>query len=103
MSMRNALLIAASGLAVASAVTFAAESPNLGRTATPEEIAAWDISIGPDGAGLPPGSGTAKQGETVFVAKCLACHGERGAGKPNDQLAGGQGTLGPGKAPVRTV
>jgi mono/diheme cytochrome c family protein len=83
--------------------TARAESPNLGRVATPEEIAAWDISIGPDGAGLPPGSGTAKQGETVYVAKCLACHGERGAGKPNDQLAGGQGTPGPGQVPVKTV
>jgi len=56
--MRNALLIAASGLAMASAVTFAAESPNLGRAATSEEIASWDISIGPDGVGLPPGSET---------------------------------------------
>src|SRR6516165_597763 len=47
MSMRSALLIGASGFALASAVAFAAETPNLGRTATPEEIAAWDISIGP--------------------------------------------------------
>jgi cytochrome c len=70
---------------------------------TPEEIAPWDISIGPDGAGLPSGSGTAKLGETVYLAKCLACHGEKGAGKPNDQLVGGQGTLGPGQVPVRTV
>ena len=99
MSTRSALLIAASGLAMASAVAFAAESPNLGRAATPEEIAAWDISIGPDGVGLPPGSGTPKQGEAVYAAKCVACHGEKGAGKPNDQLVGGQGTL-PGDKPV---
>jgi cytochrome c len=71
--------------------------------ATPEEAAAWDISISPDGAGLPPGSGTARQGEAVYLEKCLGCHGERGAGKPSDQLAGGQGTLGPGQAPVKTV
>src|SRR5438046_4112229 len=102
MSMRSALL-GASGFALASAVAFAAETPNLGRVATPEEIAAWDISIGPDGAGLPPGSGTARQGETVYLEKCLGCHGERGGGKPSDQLAGGQGTLGPGQAPVKTV
>src|SRR5260370_20176067 len=80
MSIRNALLIAASGLAMASAVAFAAESPNLGRVATPEEIAPWDISIGPDGVGLPPGGGTPKQGEAVYAAKCVACHGEKGAG-----------------------
>lgn len=79
-----------------------AQTPNLGRAATPEELAAWDISIGPDGAGLPPGKGTPQQGEAVYVAKCLACHGEKGAGKPNDQLVGGRGTLA-GDAPVKTV
>ena len=80
-----------------------AESPNLGKTAVPEEIASWDISIGPDGAGLPPGSGTPQQGEQVYLAKCVACHGEKGAGKPNDQLVGGQGSLAPGQAAVKTV
>src|SRR3954469_14576267 len=103
MSTRNSLLVAVSAFALISAVAVAADGPNLGRVATPEEIAAWDISIGPDGAGLPPGSGTAKQGETVYLAKCLACHGEKGAGKPNDQLVGGKGTLAPDQVPVRTV
>ena len=103
MSTRSTFLMAASGLAMASAVAFAAESPNLGQLATPEEIAACDISIGPDGVGLPPGSGTPKQGEAVYAAKCIACHGEKGAGKPNDQLVGGQGTLPGDKPPVKTV
>jgi S-disulfanyl-L-cysteine oxidoreductase SoxD len=103
MSMRSALLIGSSGFALASAVAFAAETPNLGRTATPEEIAAWDISIGPDGVGLPPGSGTPKQGEAVYAAKCVACHGEKGGGAPNDRLVGGQGTLPGDKPPVKTV
>ena len=103
MSTRSAFLMAASGLAMASAVAFAAERPNLGQLATPEEIAAWDISIGPDGVGLPSGSGTPKQGEAVYAAKCIACHGEKGAGKPNDQLVGGQGTLSGDKPPVKTV
>ena len=103
MCMRSALLIIASHLAIGSGFAFAAESPNLGVVATPEEIAAWDISIGPDGAGLPPGSGTPKQGEAVYIAKCLACHGEKGAGKPNDQLVGGIGTLVGDKPPVKTV
>jgi len=100
--MRERLLAVCSALAVGCGAACAG-SPNLGRVATPEEIAAWDISIGPDGAGLPPGGGTARQGEAVYLAKCLGCHGERGAGKPNDQLAGGQGTLGPGQPPVKTV
>src|ERR1700730_3824994 len=103
MSMRNALLTSAFGLVLVSAAASAAESPNLGRPATAEEIAGWDISVGPDGAGLPPGSGTPKQGEAVYAAKCLACHGEKGAGKPNDQLVGGQGTLAGDKPAVKTV
>jgi S-disulfanyl-L-cysteine oxidoreductase SoxD len=86
-----------------AAGTALAESPNLGRVATPEEIASWDISIAPDGAGLPPGGGTGEQGEAVYAAKCLACHGENGAGKPNDALAGGRGTLVGDQAPIKTV
>jgi S-disulfanyl-L-cysteine oxidoreductase SoxD len=79
------------------------ETPKLGKPITPEEIAAWDITIGPDGAGLPPGRGTAQQGEAVYVAKCVACHGEKGAGKPYDALVGGKDTLVAPQAPVRTV
>src|SRR6266571_199226 len=103
MSTCSAILIAASGFALTSAVAVAADGPNLGRVATPEEIAAWDISIGPDGVGLPPGSGTPKQGEAVYTAKCLVCHGEKGAGKPNDALVGGRGTLAGDQPPVKTV
>ena len=67
-----------------------------------EEIARSDISIPPSGAGLPAGSGTAKQGAAVYGAKCLACHGEKGAGKPADALVGGIGSLATAR-PVRTV
>jgi cytochrome c len=80
----------------------AQEGPGLGVPATAEQVAGWDISIGPDGAGLPPGSGTAAAGKVVYEAKCLACHGVDGAGQPNDRLAGGQGTLREA-APIRTV
>lgn len=76
--------------------------PALGRAATPEEIAMLDISIPPSGAGLPRGSGTVKQGEAVYTAKCLACHGAKGAGKPADPLVGGIGSLASAN-PVRTV
>ena len=80
----------------------AQETPNLGRPATSAEIAGWDISIPPDGTGLPPGSGTPEQGAVVYVQKCQACHGEKGAGQPNDRLVGGQGTL-TSANPVRTI
>jgi cytochrome c len=86
----------------ASALALAQEGPRLGVAATAEQIAAWDISIGPDGAGLPPGSGTATTGAAVYEAKCRVCHGDKGAGQPNDQLVGGQGTLRDAAA-VRTV
>jgi S-disulfanyl-L-cysteine oxidoreductase SoxD len=81
----------------------AADEPHFGKPVTQADIAAWDVSIGPDGAGLPPGKGTVQQGETVYAAKCQACHGEKGAGGPNDRLVGGAGTLAPDKAPVKTV
>jgi S-disulfanyl-L-cysteine oxidoreductase SoxD len=102
MSTYNALLAVCSALVLGCSAALA-EGPNLGKPAGPEEVASWDISIGPDGAGLPPGSGTPQQGEQVYLAKCLACHGEKGSGKPNDQLVGGQGSLGPGQAPVKTI
>ena len=77
-------------------------APNLGHEVTPNEAAAWDISIPPSGAGLPGGSGTARQGTSIYAAKCMACHGEKGTGKPADQLVGGIGSLTSAK-PVRTV
>src|SRR5256886_7661233 len=78
------------------------EAPTLGRPAEAAQIAGWDISVGPDGVGLPPGSGTAAKGAVVYEQKCQACHGAKGAGQPNDRLVGGQGTLA-SKTPVRTI
>jgi len=51
-----------------------------GRPATPNEIKAWDIDVMPDGTGLPEGKGTAEEGEEVYEAKCLSCHGDFGSG-----------------------
>jgi len=88
----------------ATASVMAADTPQFGRPVTQQDIAAWDISVGPDGAGLPPGKGTVAQGEMVYAAKCQACHGEKGAGRPNDRLVGGMGSLAPDKGPpVKTV
>jgi cytochrome c len=81
----------------------AAQAPRFGQPIAPADIAPWDISVGPNGADLPAGRGTAAQGEAVYAAKCLACHGERAAGKPNDQLVGGIGSLAPDQVPVKTV
>lgn len=89
-------------LCVATAAA-AADAPKLGQAVSPADLAAWDISIAPDGIGLPAGQGTSAQGETVFFSKCQACHGEKGAGKPNDVLVGGAGSLAAGRPPVKTV
>src|SRR5688572_2501533 len=97
-----ALVLAVGGCASGKVTTGPMESPNLGREATPAQIAGWDISVGPDGGGLPPGKGTPATGATVYEQKCQVCHGAKGAGQPNDRLVGGQGTLA-SKAPVRTI
>jgi cytochrome c len=52
--------------------------PGVGRTATPAEIAAWDIDVRPDFKGLPPGSGSVAEGQKVWDAKCASCHGTFG-------------------------
>ncbi len=66
----------------------------LGREAHPEEVAAWDIDIRPDGLGLPAGSGSVKQGEEIYTTQCVACHGVFGEGAGRwPVLAGGQGSL----------
>jgi S-disulfanyl-L-cysteine oxidoreductase SoxD len=74
----------------------APSSPRLGigRDARPEEIAGWDIDIRPDGQGLPSGKGTVRQGETLYVERCAACHGEFGESAGRwPILMGGGGTL----------
>ncbi len=54
----------------------------LGHTATAATIAAENIDVSPNGAGLPAGSGTPEQGATVYAAHCAACHGPSGEGMP---------------------
>jgi mono/diheme cytochrome c family protein len=103
MCLLDRLALVAALLVLGLAPAGAADEPHFGKPVTGADIAAWDISIGPDGAGLPPGKGTVAQGETVFAAKCQACHGEKGTGGPNDRLVGGAGTIAPDKAPVKTV
>lgn len=84
---------AAQGVAASSAVPASAKF-GIGRVATAEEIAGWDIDVRPDGAGLPPGKGTAAQGEQIFLERCAGCHGDFGEGRDRwPVLSGGLGTL----------
>jgi len=84
-------------------ITLASAPLGLGRPALPEEIAAWDHEISPDGTGLPAGSGNAYDGEEVFADKCAACHGDFAEGIDNwPKLAGGMDTL-DHEDPLKTV
>jgi cytochrome c len=100
--MRNRLTLHAAILVAATAAA-RAQTPQFGQPISPADLAPWDIEITPSGAGLPPGRGTVVQGEAVYSAKCQACHGEKGAGQPNDRLVGGKGSLAAGQTPVKTV
>jgi S-disulfanyl-L-cysteine oxidoreductase SoxD len=103
MPMRSALIAAALAALLASAAWAASvPSPDLGQTPSAQQLADIDISIPPDGHGLPPGSGSATQGAAIFAAKCQVCHGPSGVGGPNDRLTGGVGSLATPK-PVKTV
>jgi S-disulfanyl-L-cysteine oxidoreductase SoxD len=97
-------LLAALVLFTFAGTAFAAERKlDIGRVATPQEIAGWDIDVRPDGQGLPPGSGAVKAGEAVYMAKCAACHGEFGESAGRwPTVAGGAGSL-KTDDPVKTV
>jgi len=103
--MWKCLKAATLALAVLGAASaFAAERKlGIGRPATPAEIAGWDIDVRPDGQGLPPGKGSVKDGEQVYITKCAACHGEFGESAGRwPQVAGGAGSL-KSDDPVKTV
>ena len=71
-------------IVLSASVTVLAQGPTyrLGTPPSAEEIKARDTAISPDGRELPPGSGTVKEGATVYAQKCQACHGPNGTGTP---------------------
>lgn len=110
-SLRVALSCAAPGLLLAAALFAQTKAkptapavPQVGQPATAAEIDRQDITVLPNGQGLPDGSGAPEQGEAIYKAKCAVCHGENGEGKPPTgvQLVGGIGTLATAK-PVKTI
>ena len=79
------------------------QSLGLGRPATDNEVASWDIDIRPDGKGLPVGSGSVIIGEELYTDNCASCHGDFGEGIDRwPELAGGFDTL-DSEDPVKTV
>jgi len=102
MSRSRDLLLAAFLAAIVAVPALGGERP-IGRVPTPEEIARWDIDARPDGLGLPPGRGTAREGEEIYLARCASCHGEFGEAVGRwPQLVGGQGSL-TWDEPIKTV
>jgi S-disulfanyl-L-cysteine oxidoreductase SoxD len=75
-------------LAFAGPCAMALEGPGLGQAATAPEIAAWNLTVFPDGRGLPDGRGTARDGEAIYAGKCASCHGAKGQGGSAEELAG---------------
>src|ERR1700733_365669 len=95
MPIRELHIAAFAVFALASAIPAQAQSPyGIGHSATPAEIAGWNIDIDRDGNNLPPGSGSVSHGREVFDQQCASCHGAKGVG--------GQGTLATPN-PVKTV
>jgi len=65
------------------------QSPHLGTPISKTEVAKWDLTIFPDGRGLPPGHGTAKDGRAIYLQKCASCHGTQGQGATAEDLVSG--------------
>lgn len=65
---------------------------NNGRVPTKNEYNAWNKDINGLNEGLPEGSGYVDEGEALYEAKCIMCHGDFGSG------GGGYPALSAGKA-----
>jgi cytochrome c len=97
------VILAASCFAVAVVAVEAAEPLSIGRAASVHDISQMDLTVFPDGTGLPDGKGTAKAGTEIFAARCAACHGDKGQGLGDfPALVGGRGSLASDK-PLLTV
>jgi len=91
-------------LIAAGAAPAAAQLPTygVGRPPTAEEVKTWDLTVPPDGQGLPPGSGTSALGKPIYAERCASCHGEKGEDPKYSPLVGGHGTLATAK-PIQTI
>lgn len=75
---KSTKVILAVALSALSMTAVAQSLPGIGRTATPSEIAAWDIDVRADFKGIPKGAGSVAVGNKVWDDKCASCHGTFG-------------------------
>ena len=110
-ALLGAGILALIGAGVAAAPKSAGHAPRaeaakplgIGREAKSDEISGWDIDVRPDGKGLPPGKGTVREGEAIYMQQCAGCHGEFGESAGRwPILAGGENTLG-SNDPVKSI
>lgn len=71
----------------------------LGREASAEEVAAWDLDVDPTGRGLPAGQGTVAEGRDLYARQCVSCHGPKGEGGIGPKLIGAEPKTGFGEDP----
>src|SRR5438477_7248674 len=106
MSIRRRLVVTSAalllGVTAVSVCSAQLRTYGLGRAPTVDEVKAWDVTIPPDGKGLPPGTGTAALGKAIYTERCASCHGPKGDDGKYDPLVGGRGTLNT-DTPVKTI
>jgi cytochrome c len=107
MSKRSLALLASTAVWMGAGIFVAAQSAapatGIGHAPPASVVAERDLTVFPDGRGLPPGKGTAREGRGLFATHCAACHGANGEGSSDfPRLVGGVGTL-KTSSPVLTV
>lgn len=103
-SWLSRLTLLAAGAILPAHAALAAEPGHfgLGTTPTAQQIEGWAIAVRPDGEGLPPGSGSVKDGDPLYAAMCATCHGTFGEGAGRYPRLAGEGKL-TGERPEQTV
>jgi cytochrome c len=87
-------LLVSFGVTVLVVGVAAAQAPpqrfGFGEPAPRDLIARLDIDVRPDGTGLPPGGGTAREGGETYARQCAVCHGPKGEGGQAERLVGAE-------------
>jgi S-disulfanyl-L-cysteine oxidoreductase SoxD len=85
--------LALTGISQAANAADAVKALRLGTPMTADEITKWDLTVFPDGRGLPEGKGTAADGKAIFDKQCANCHGAAGRGGTAEELVSAPGHL----------